>query len=99
MKMPALLAICFAAISGQAAAVDLTFRNNSLKSIPLEIPGVMNPNLSPLSNSGVDLEKGQKIYFKYQGKRTLLLEITNQKDGDIILIDEVIKARIAELGN
>jgi len=97
MKIPALLAICFAAISGPAAAVDLTFRNNSLKSIPLEIPGVMNPNLSPLSNSGVGLEKGQKIYFKYQGKRTLLLEITNQKDGDIILIDEVLKARKAEL--
>ncbi len=99
MKSPLLLALALLLFGDSATAVDLTFRNNSLKSIPLEIPGVMNPNLSPLSNSGVGLEKGQKIYFKFQGKRTLLLEITDQKDGDIILIDEVVKARKAELSN
>jgi hypothetical protein len=83
--------------STQASAADLTFKNTSLRSIPLEIPGVMNPNLNPMSDSGVTLDKGQKIYFKYKGQRTLLLEITNQKDGDIIVINDVIAARRAEL--
>lgn len=40
-------------------SINLTFHNGSLNSIPLVIPGVMNPNLNPFSNSGVELGFGQ----------------------------------------
>jgi hypothetical protein len=53
------------------AGIPFTLRNNGLKAVPLEIPGVMNPNLSPLSNSGVDLAVGQQIFFRHRGKRYL----------------------------
>lgn len=47
-----------------APSVAFTLRNSSLRSIPLRIPGVMNPNLSPMSKSGVSLEFGQEIIYK-----------------------------------
>ncbi len=81
-----------------AFAVPFTLRNNGLKSIPLKIPGVMNPNLSPLSNSGVDLKEGQKIYFIHKGKKYLLLEVTSELEGKTIVVNEVIKERKKELG-
>ena len=97
MLKPTLMISVLLLTSAQVDAADLTFKNTSLRSIPLEIPGVMNPNLNPMSDSGVSLDKGQKIYFKYEGKRTLLLEITDQKDGDVIIINDVIAKRRAEL--
>ena len=51
--------------------------NNTVQSIPLRIPGVMNPNLSPFSRSGVDLPNGQKIFLDLNGKRILLLTVTD----------------------
>lgn len=51
--------------------------NNTAQSIPLRIPGVMNPNLSPFSRSGVDLPNGQKILLDLNGKRILLLTVTD----------------------
>ena len=92
-----ILILPFCLFSNYAAAADLTFKNTSMSSIPLQIPGVMNPNLSPMSSSGVSLDKGQKVFFIYKGERTLLLEISNQKDGDVIIVNELIKARKAYL--
>lgn len=60
--------------------ISFTLHNSSLKSIPLIIPDVMNPNLSPLSNSGVSLKIGQKIYYKKGLSRKILL-----------VVDETIK--------
>jgi len=77
--------------------VEFTLRNNSLKSIPLWIPGVMNPNLSPVSNSGVGLRVGQKVYFKYRGKKTVLLEVDASNDGQIIEVSQLIKDLSGEL--
>ncbi|MBL6870610.1 MAG: hypothetical protein ISQ98_02690 [Flavobacteriaceae bacterium] len=51
--------------------------NNTAQSIPLRIPGVMNPNLSPFSRSGVDLPNGQKIFLDLNGKQILLLTVTD----------------------
>ena len=45
-------------------SVAFNLINSGLKSIALEIPGVMNPNLSPKSRSGVRLDYGQEILFK-----------------------------------
>lgn len=51
--------------------------NSTAQKIPLRIPGIMNPNLSPFSKSGVDLPIGQKIYLKVNGKDLLILTVTD----------------------
>ena len=51
--------------------------NSTAQSIPLKIPGIMNPNLSPFSKSGVDLPIGQKILLNVAGKDLLLLTVTD----------------------
>jgi hypothetical protein len=57
----------------------------------------MNPNLSPLSNSGIELEPGQKIFYfpnGKKGKKELLFEVDNTFRKDTILqIDEMIKQK------
>ncbi len=79
--------------------VSFTLQNKSNSSIPLIIPNVMNPNLSPNSKSGVDLEIGQEIYFKNGSKKyTLLVVDESLKDGDIVIVNELIQQRIEELG-
>jgi hypothetical protein len=80
--------------------VSLTFHNGSLASIPLIIPGVMNPNLIPMSDSGVTLGYGQKVFFKEKGKQYLLFEIDETfKDGDKLEIQDLIKVRKKQLGS
>lgn len=75
--------------------IPFTLRNSSLKSIPLIIPGVMNPNLSPMSNSGVALEIGQEIYYKKGLKPILLLKV----DAAIMPGDKIdVAKRIRKLG-
>jgi len=72
---------------------SFTLRNNTSKSIPLNIPTVMNPNLSPFSNSGVSLKIGQEVFF-YEGKKKyLLVEVTADLDTDTIIVNELIKER------
>ena len=85
------------AIAQPAWAAKLTFENRSDRYVPLEIPGVMNPNLVPRSTSGVTLEPGQKVFFRHRGKRELLLEIRNEKDGDVIVVNELIARRAQEI--
>ncbi|MEM9987069.1 MAG: hypothetical protein AAF804_18400, partial [Bacteroidota bacterium] len=78
-------------------SVTFTLRNNGLKSLPLIIPGVMNPNLSPMSNSGVELKVGQKILFKYDGRRRLLLTVTPDLEGQVVDASGLYKQRIKEI--
>jgi len=74
--------------------ISFTLSNTSDKSIPLIIPNVMNPNLSPFSDSGVDLVLGQEIFFKQKGRRYLLLKVDDSiKEGDKIDVPEVLKSR------
>ena len=84
-----------------AQYIPMTFQNGSMKSIALEIPGVMNPNLSPMSTSGVSLKVGQKVYFSPEGKKgkkELLFTVNSTFQKDTILqIDELIKIRKKEL--
>jgi hypothetical protein len=57
----------------------------------------MNPNLSPISDSGVTLEVGQKVFYfpnGKKGKKELLFEVDNTFRKDTILqIDEMIKQK------
>lgn len=84
-----------------AQYVPMTFQNGSLKSISLEIPGVMNPNLNPMSNSGVSLKIGQKVFFYPKGKKgkkeILFVVDSSMKKDTVLRIDEIIKARKVEL--
>ena len=79
--------------------VTFTLANASLKSIPLIIPSVMNPNLSPQSKSGVSLAVGQEIFFKKNGKRYLLLKVDDSiQNGDVIEVTALLSERKKELG-
>ena len=79
--------------------ISFTLRNNTAKSIPLIIPTVMNPNLSPFSNSGVDLKVGQKVLFKAKGKKQVLFVVSrNIKQGEVLDVAKLLKERKKELG-
>lgn len=74
-----------------ASVVSFTLHNSSLKSIPLIIPNVMNPNLSPMSNSGVSLKMGQKIYYKKGLEKVVILTVDESiKPGDKIDVAKLI---------
>lgn len=76
----------------ETKTVSFTLHNSSMKSIPLNIPGVMKPNLSPMSNSGVSLEIGQKIYYTKGGVRMLVLTVDESvQSGDKIDIAKRIR--------
>ena len=63
-----------------------------MNSIPLLIPSVMNPNLSPMSNSGVALKVGQKVYLKKGVGKVLLFTVDNGiQAGDKIDVAKLLK--------
>jgi hypothetical protein len=80
----------------------MTFHNGSFFPIYLSIPGVMNPNLLPKSNSVVSLDAGQVVYFfpnGKNGKKEILFTVSPTWKKDTILqIDEIIKTRKKSLG-
>jgi hypothetical protein len=77
--------------------ISFDLLNKSAKSIPLFIPGVMNPNLSPFSSSGVTLKMGQKIFFKYKGRKHLLLEVDGRLMDQKLEVASLIKKRKKDL--
>ncbi len=79
--------------------VSFTLVNSGDKAIPLLIPNVMNPNLSPFSNSGVDLKIGQEILFRKGLKKYVLLTVDESiEEGEKIDVNTLLKARKKELG-
>ena len=71
--------------------INFTLRNETMKSIPLIIPGVMNPNLSPKSNSGVSLKMGQEVKCR-KGGRTRILFVVDESisEGDVVMVGELL---------
>jgi hypothetical protein len=51
--------------------------NNTAQTLPLHIPGIMNPKLNPYSRSGVDLPNGQKIYLDLKDNQILIFTVTD----------------------
>lgn len=79
--------------------VNFTLRNETLRAIPLLIPGVMNPNLSPASNSGVTLALGQEIQFRNHGRTYVLFTVDEGiSEGQVLNIGEILAERKAALG-
>ena len=79
--------------------ISFTLVNKGAKSIPLIIPNVMNPNLSPFSSSGVDLKVGQELLFRQGGKRYVLLTVDETiKEGDKLDVGALLRTRKKELG-
>lgn len=70
----------------------IVFLNQSLQSIPLEIPGVMNPNLVPMSKSTVDIPAGTTIYFFHKKNRYELITIKPGMEKRIV-VNELINQR------
>ena len=101
LVLPFLVLLIESTSSLFAQSIHFTFHNGSLKSIPLVIPSVMNPNLNPLSNSGISLNVGQKVYFYTSGtskKRELLFTVDDSFQQDQILeIHAMIEKRKKEL--
>lgn len=89
---------CMLLSVGALLAVPFTLHNNTPFKIPLSIPGVMNPNLSPMSDSKVDLGVGQKIFFYVKKKKYLLLEVTDALKGKKLDVGDLIAMRRKELG-
>lgn len=73
--------------------VAFTLRNTTGASIPLRIPGVMNPNLSPNSNSGVELAIGQAVLFR-DGARWRVLFVVDDTIAGGSVVD--VAALLAE---
>jgi hypothetical protein len=97
MKKITILFLVFAPYLAFAQNIPMTFHNGSFFSIYLNIPGVMNPNLLPKSNSGVSLDAGQVVYFfpnGKNGKKEILFSVNSTWNKDTILqIDEIVKVR------
>lgn len=103
LLLPFLILLIQSTSSTYAQSIQFTFHNGSLKSIPLVIPSVMNPNLSPMSNSGIELKIGQNVYFFPNGsskKRALLFTVDESfQQNQVLEIDELIEIRKKELKN
>ncbi|WP_350289360.1 hypothetical protein [uncultured Croceitalea sp.] len=79
--------------------VSFTLLNPSNKAIPLIIPNVMKPNLSPNSSSGVDLKIGQELLFRSGLKKYVLLTVDDTiKEGQELDVYALLQARKKELG-
>lgn len=79
--------------------INFTLRNETAQSIPLLIPGVMNPNLSPYSNSGVRLKIGQQINFRHGlNTYTLLTVSPDIEEGAFLEIGALLKEKKIDLG-
>ncbi len=93
--LPMVVGLCFASVKAQN--IPMTFHNGSFFPINLSIPGVMNPNLFPKSNSGLSLDAGQVVYFfpnGIKGKKEILFTVSSSWKRDTVLqIDEIIKVR------
>jgi hypothetical protein len=86
-------------MAANEGSVSFTLVNSSSKSIPLIIPNVMNPNLSPKSRSGVDLKIGQELYFRNKGKRYVLFTVDESiQEGQDLDVYQLLQERKAALG-
>jgi hypothetical protein len=92
-----ILSISISLSANDADKISFTLINTTKKSIPLMIPNVMNPNLSPFSESRVTLSIGQKILFKYKGKKRLLLVVTKENQGLTLDVAKLLKKKKKEL--
>ena len=72
--------------------INLKLINDSSVSIPLIIPGLMSPTLSPNSTSNVKLKIGQEIIFKKNMKKSIIFTVSEKnEDGDKVYINELIE--------
>lgn len=94
LKFVSLIVLALSLHISAQKSINFTFHNGSLQSIPLVIPSVMNPNLSPMSNSGITLDLGQVVYYfpnGTRGKKEVLFIVTEEfVDGQTLEIDDLI---------
>ena len=77
--------------------VKLVLANTTKKEYVLKLPSGSKPKLGPGSNTGMFFNLGDKIYFIYEGKELLLLEVDESfKNGDVININKMAKLQLGE---
>ena len=97
-KSPSALTKNSQVVKSESSKISFTLRNASDTSIPLLIPGVMNPNLSPNSDSGVTLKIGQEILYRKNVKSRVLLVVDESiEQGSVIEISQIYADAIAGL--
>lgn len=96
MKSILLTSLFICGLIFPALARTYELKNSSIRSIPLIIPSVMNPNLNPFSKSTAEFESGQRIYFLYKGKEYLLLEISDETPVTLE-VSKLVKKRKREI--
>lgn len=79
----AMVAISYCA-TAQSASIPFELANDSRQSIHLIIPGREVTEIKAKSTYELNLRKGQKIFFMYQGKQYTLLTV-NEKLTDKML--------------
>ena len=89
--------VLFCAAAHSSFAIPVTFRNNSVESINLFIPGLPNPTLAPKTIMGADLAKGQRIFFTHEGTQYLLLTVSEEMENKRVDICSLIKERINQI--
>ena len=74
-------------LKNDVSATSIRFQlfNSTKTTIPLWIPGVMNPNLSPNSKSTVILKIGQIVYYKSKGRKQVLFEVDERLLPDAVI--------------
>ena len=93
-----MIAVVFFSTAVQSAnTIPVKFRNNSVETINLYIPGLPNPTLAPNTVMGAELVKGQKIFFTYQGTQYLLLTVTEKMENKRVDLDALIQKRIKQI--
>jgi hypothetical protein len=87
MKVTSLF-ICAILISvGVYSQINVKLVNRGAQSIPLFVPGIMNPNLSPFSESNLTFPIGQEVFFGSKRKRDkcLVFIVDNDWPKDTII--------------
>lgn len=95
--LPMMLVILLSIAASSAYAIPVTFKNDSFNTIDLFVPGFKNSTMKPKTSYGVDLAKGQKVFFTYEGRQYLLFTVSDDMKDKSIKICELIQQRIEQI--
>ena len=87
-----MVALSYAA-SAQSASIPFELANDSEESVSLVIPGKDLTVVKAKSVCELNLTKGQKIFFQYQGRQYALFTVTSRLNGKMIDLNKMLQAR------
>lgn len=87
-----MIAISFATF-GTTFSVPFELSNKSTDTVEIVIHGVNKATLLPKAVYNLNLKKGQRIFFKYNGTQYTLLTVSEKMEGKKLDICKLIEAR------